>query len=182
MILLSNSANCTVLRAVVLTQYRRVTDRRTDGRTDGIAIANTALAMRALRSAVKKRSTYQLGHDNPKSISRLFGVSKCIIGLGCRRIFTAVENSFSMRTGLYPRTTALILCCVASADLSRCCSHELFLFARGRHITAAIVAGGRRSALTFAFPARTFGTVVDLIRWIKSPLLPENRLLGRWPA
>ena len=31
-ILLSNGANCTVLRAVVLTQYRRVTDRRTDGR------------------------------------------------------------------------------------------------------------------------------------------------------
>jgi len=38
-ILLSNSANCTVLRAVVLTQYRRVTD----GQTDGIAIASTAL-------------------------------------------------------------------------------------------------------------------------------------------
>ena len=33
-ILLSNSANCTVLCAVVLTQCRRVTDRRTDGRTD----------------------------------------------------------------------------------------------------------------------------------------------------
>jgi len=33
-ILLSDSANCTVLRAVVLTQYRRVTDRRTDRRTD----------------------------------------------------------------------------------------------------------------------------------------------------
>jgi len=33
-ILLSNGANCTVLRAVVLTQYRRVTDRRTDRRTD----------------------------------------------------------------------------------------------------------------------------------------------------
>jgi len=53
-ILLSNSANCTVLRAVVLTQYRRVTDRRTDrqtgGQTDGIAVANTALAMRALRA------------------------------------------------------------------------------------------------------------------------------------
>ena len=31
-ILLSDSANCTVLRAVVLTQYRRVTDR--DGQTD----------------------------------------------------------------------------------------------------------------------------------------------------
>jgi len=43
-----------VLRAAVLTQYRRVTDRRTDGRTDrqtdGIVVANTALAMRALRA------------------------------------------------------------------------------------------------------------------------------------
>jgi len=48
-IFLSYSANCTVLRAVVLTQYRRVTD----GRTDGIGIASTALAMRALRRAVK---------------------------------------------------------------------------------------------------------------------------------
>jgi len=46
-ILVSNSANCTVLRAVVLTQYR-VTDRQ----TDGIAIASTALAM--LRRAVKR--------------------------------------------------------------------------------------------------------------------------------
>jgi len=34
-ILPSNSANCTVLRAVVFTQYRRVTDRRTGRRTDG---------------------------------------------------------------------------------------------------------------------------------------------------
>jgi len=49
-ILLSDSPkNSTVLRAVVSTQYRRVTD----GRTDGIAIANTALAMRALRRAIK---------------------------------------------------------------------------------------------------------------------------------
>jgi len=40
-ILLSDSANCTMLRAVVLTQYRRVTD----GWTDGITLASTALAM-----------------------------------------------------------------------------------------------------------------------------------------
>ena len=33
-ILLSYGANCTVLRAIVLTQYRRVTDGRTDGQTD----------------------------------------------------------------------------------------------------------------------------------------------------
>jgi len=33
-ILLSNGANCIVLRAVVLTQYRRVTDGQTDGQTD----------------------------------------------------------------------------------------------------------------------------------------------------
>ena len=50
-ILQSDSANCTVLRAVVLTQYRRVTDGQTD--TDGIAVASTALAMGALRRAVK---------------------------------------------------------------------------------------------------------------------------------
>jgi len=43
-----------MLRAVILTQYRRVTDRQTDGQTDGIAIASTALAMRALRRAVNK--------------------------------------------------------------------------------------------------------------------------------
>ena len=49
-ILLSDSANCTVLRAVVLTQYRRVTDGQTDKQTDGIAVPNTALAMRALRA------------------------------------------------------------------------------------------------------------------------------------
>ena len=43
-----------MLRAVVLAQYRRVTDgrtdRQTDGQADGIAVANTALAMRALRA------------------------------------------------------------------------------------------------------------------------------------
>jgi len=33
-ILLSEIPNCTVLRAVVLTQYRRVTDGQTDTRTD----------------------------------------------------------------------------------------------------------------------------------------------------
>ena len=63
-ILLSDSENCTMLRAVVLTQYRRVTDgrtvrlteRRTDRQTDGTAVASTALAMRALRRAVKRSS------------------------------------------------------------------------------------------------------------------------------
>jgi len=59
-ILLSDSANYTVLRAVVLKQYLRVsdrqTDRRTDRQTDGIAVASTALAMRALRRAVKRSS------------------------------------------------------------------------------------------------------------------------------
>jgi len=43
-ILLSDSANCTVLRAVVLTQYRCVTDGRTGRQTDGIAVGSTALA------------------------------------------------------------------------------------------------------------------------------------------
>jgi len=46
--LLSNSANCTVLRAVVFD-----TIPVCDGQTDGIAVANTVLAMRALRRVVK---------------------------------------------------------------------------------------------------------------------------------
>ena len=51
--MLSDSANCTVLRAVVLTQYWRATD----GRTDGIAVASTALAKRC---AVKTAYQYVL--------------------------------------------------------------------------------------------------------------------------
>jgi len=50
-ILLSDSANCTVLRAVVLTQCRHVTHRQ----TDGIAVASTALAMQALYAARCKK-------------------------------------------------------------------------------------------------------------------------------
>jgi len=46
-----------VLHAV-LTQYRRVTD----GQTDGIAVASTALAMRALRRAVKPVKQQYLLH------------------------------------------------------------------------------------------------------------------------
>ena len=60
-ILPSVSANCTVLRAVVLTQYRRVTDGRTDGRK--CYIASTALAMRALRRAVKTKGGTFLTHS-----------------------------------------------------------------------------------------------------------------------
>jgi len=44
-ILLSDSAHCTVLRAVVLTQYQRVTDKRN-------CVASTALAK---RRAVKSK-------------------------------------------------------------------------------------------------------------------------------
>ena len=64
-ILLSDTANCTVLRAVVLTQYRLVTDGRTDGQTNGIAVASTALAMRALRRAVK---TYIKRHGDSEKL------------------------------------------------------------------------------------------------------------------
>ena len=51
-----------MLRAVVLTQYRRVTDGQTDGQTDGRKCHrySTALAMPALRSAVK--STEQVNN------------------------------------------------------------------------------------------------------------------------
>jgi len=53
-----------VIRAVVLTQYRRVTDTQTDGQTDGIAIASTALAK---PRAVQMSRPYQpKGGDAPR--------------------------------------------------------------------------------------------------------------------
>ena len=53
------------LRAVLLTQYQRVTDRQTDGQTDEIAIASTALAMRALRCAVTRLiHVYKISFNN----------------------------------------------------------------------------------------------------------------------
>jgi len=67
-ILLSDSANYTVLRAVVLTQYRRVTD----GQTDGIAVASTALAMRALRRAVKTGYVCKTERNKPFELYILF--------------------------------------------------------------------------------------------------------------
>ena len=45
-ILLCDCANCTVLRAVVLTQYRRVTDRQTDRRTELPWLVYSAIAAR----------------------------------------------------------------------------------------------------------------------------------------
>jgi len=54
-----------VLRAVVLTQYRRVTDGRTDRQTDRNAVASAALAMRALRRAVKTYLETRKGAQHP---------------------------------------------------------------------------------------------------------------------
>jgi len=65
-VLLSDSANCTVLRAIVLTQYRPVTDRQ----TDGIAVASTALAMRALRRAVVKQQKFFLSGQGAVDVIR----------------------------------------------------------------------------------------------------------------
>jgi len=65
-----------VLRAVVLTQYRRVTDRQTDGQTDGIAVASTALAMRALRRAVKSIHFLQYLQQMRSSLNRFHQTAK----------------------------------------------------------------------------------------------------------
>ena len=77
-ILLSNGENYIVLRAVVLTQYRRVTDRQTDRQTDGIAIASTALALRAFLARCKKLSQEGVRKTWVLTLSR--GVKKlCIV-------------------------------------------------------------------------------------------------------
>jgi len=64
-ILLAASANCTVLHAVVLTQYRRARDGRTDGRTDrqtdGIAVASIASSCNASIAARCKKVKMAVG-------------------------------------------------------------------------------------------------------------------------
>ena len=52
-ILLSDGANCTVLRAVVLTQYRR--DRRTDRRTDGQTDRRNCYSYSACNASIAAR-------------------------------------------------------------------------------------------------------------------------------
>jgi len=58
--LLSDSANCTVLRAVVLTQYRRVTDGRTDGQTDGRNCRSLYSACNAARCKNSSSESHRL--------------------------------------------------------------------------------------------------------------------------
>ena len=58
-----------MLRDVVLTQYRRVTDRQTNRQTDGIAVASTAVAMRELRRAVKVRRSGGQGWRDPSALA-----------------------------------------------------------------------------------------------------------------
>jgi len=64
-ILLSDSANCTVLRAVVLTQYRCVTDGRTDRRTDRrncyrkYSSCNASIAARCKKGLTSSPSNYR---------------------------------------------------------------------------------------------------------------------------
>ena len=90
--LLSDSANCTMLRAVVLTQYRRVTDRRTDRQTDGIAVASTALAMRALQRAVKT-ATLTGNEIQIVRVNRLFRLPFCyLVG-----DFSEIRLTYSIR-------------------------------------------------------------------------------------
>ena len=62
-ILLSDSANCAVLRAVVLTQYRRMTA----GQTDGIAVASTALAKRRAVKKTENRCAQRLHQPCPRN-------------------------------------------------------------------------------------------------------------------
>ena len=108
-ILLSKGANCTVLRAVVLTLYRRVTD----GRTEGIAIAIASIA-RAVKNRticfdVYVRMCMRILYlvlsfiENPIKLSSLHAIHACNSRLPSLRLienarplyFTQCFNSFS---------------------------------------------------------------------------------------
>jgi len=89
-ILLSDSANCTVLPVIVLTQYRRVTD----GWTDGIAVASTALAMRALQRAVKMKKLLKvIGKYITHSGPRTFSISGHFSGHIMQRTYNQLKSN-----------------------------------------------------------------------------------------
>ena len=50
--LLHHSEDCVILRLFVWIGYQRVTDRQTDGRIDGIAVANTAVCIASNAAAL----------------------------------------------------------------------------------------------------------------------------------
>jgi len=90
-ILLSNGANCTVLRAVLLTQYRRLTDgqtdRQTDGQTDRRTVEQTdgrnccslySACNASIARAVKSRQQSPSGH-HPTTLSRYTFATKAHI-------------------------------------------------------------------------------------------------------
>jgi len=90
-ILLSDSANCIILRSVVLTPYRRVTDRR----TDGIAVASTSLAMRALRRAVTK--TRHTASTSMHSLTFHFAFALCCHSNATPALIANPPNSAQLR-------------------------------------------------------------------------------------
>jgi len=103
-ILLSDSANCIVLRAVVLTQYRRVTDGQTDRRTYGIAVASTALAM---RRAVKNLTGHYLVAAAWAVRAPHYPARPAVSLCYCYRVlfYQRPDNIMLMATSAHPCTT-----------------------------------------------------------------------------
>ena len=65
-ILLSDSANCTVLSAVVLTQYRPVSDGQTDRQTElPYSACNASIAARCKNEKPRKYSVHEVAHRKP---------------------------------------------------------------------------------------------------------------------
>jgi len=74
-----------------------VSDRRTDSRTDAIAVASTALAMRALRRAVKRRRSNEkpavFDHVNLKNMYVMLNATR----------YPAVDYNLSFANQQYSR-------------------------------------------------------------------------------
>jgi len=61
---LSDGERISMLRSAVFTQYMRVTDRRTDGRTDGIGVAYTRYSIYAVARKNCQKRQFSLAHKN----------------------------------------------------------------------------------------------------------------------
>ena len=97
-ILLSNGGNCTVLRADVLTQYRRVTDRQTDRRTELPLLIQRLQCEHCARCKNGSR-----GHDHASFSGGLLSIARMLLRVSVSHVTAFTDmNMFS---------SYIIFCC-----------------------------------------------------------------------
>jgi len=107
-----------MLRAIVLTQYQRVTDGQTDRQMDGIAVASTALAK---QRTVKTQAYSIIRSANKKKLAIEASVAVPCVSSAIKNNHTAHKNCqqivFTLRIYYSHNFTGVRQCCQSSFRL-----------------------------------------------------------------